>query len=144
MDLPSGWFAKGYELLASQPFTHFHSLRDAASRRFPPLDQVLQPGSADVIVASMVFHLIPDKAMPELVRGLAAILRPDGEMIWNTPTPVRPAGARGSSTSRTAGCARRRCSIDNELLLRDILGAVPESMAQRYAGLRAPPGGARP
>ena len=35
MDLPSGWFAKGYELLRSQPFTHFHSLRDAASGRFP-------------------------------------------------------------------------------------------------------------
>ncbi len=136
MDLPSGWFAKGYELLAGQPFTHFHSLRDAASGRFLPLDQVLEPGSADVIVASMVFHLIPDKAMPELVRGLAAILRPDGEMIWNTPDTGPPSrGARlFHEPNRRVRQAALQC-IDNELLLRDILGAVPDSMAQRYAGL---------
>ena len=84
----------------------------------------------------MVFHLIPDKAMPELVRGLAAILRPDGEMIWNTPDTGPPSrGARlFHEPNRRVRQAALQC-IDNELLLRDILGAVPDSMAQRYAGL---------
>lgn len=136
MDLPSGWFAKGYELLAGQGFTHFHSLRDEATGAFLPLDRVLPAGSADVVVASMVFHLIPGKAMPELVRGLASILRPDGVMLWNTPDTGPPTrGARlFHEPNRRVRQAALQC-IDNELLLRDILGAVPDSMAQRYRSL---------
>ena len=136
MDLPSGWFAKGYELLAGQGFTHFHSLRDDATGSFRPLDEVLAPGSADLVVASMVFHLIPEKAMPEVVRGLAAILRPDGEMIWNTPDTGPPTrGARlFHEPNRRVRQAALQC-IDNPLLLRDILGGVPDTHVQRYAGL---------
>ena len=70
-DLPSSWFAQGHELLRDCAWTRFHSLRDADGR-FRPLLEMTEGEQMDVIVSSMVFHLIPPRALPALAAELAS------------------------------------------------------------------------
>ncbi|MFN8215408.1 MAG: class I SAM-dependent methyltransferase [Solirubrobacterales bacterium] len=84
VDIPSSWYAYGYELLAGRPGVRFHSLLDGAGR-FRPLDRVLGAATIDVAVANMVFHLIPPRALGRTAAGLASVLTADGLLAWSAP-----------------------------------------------------------
>jgi SAM-dependent methyltransferase len=90
VDLPSSWFAKGYELLRDCAWTRFHSLRDADGG-FRPLPVATGGLSFDAAMANMVFHLIPPKARDRAVDGLADVLTPGGHLLWSAPD-LGPAG----------------------------------------------------
>ena len=85
LDLPSGWFAKGYELLKDCPYVRFASLRSADDGRFLPLAGILGAASVDLITANMVFHLIPAGALDRLAGDLASVLKADGRLLWTSP-----------------------------------------------------------
>jgi SAM-dependent methyltransferase len=84
VDLPSPWYAKGYELLGDCAWTRFHSLRGEQGG-FRPLSEVLDGIPIDVAMANMVFHLIPQRALERSLRGLAEVLVPGGPLLWSAP-----------------------------------------------------------
>ena len=84
VDIPSSWYAQGYELLHECPWTRFHSLRSEGGG-FRPLPEVLGGLTIDAAMANMVFHLIPAKAMERTADGLASVLAPDGTLAWSAP-----------------------------------------------------------
>jgi SAM-dependent methyltransferase len=84
VDLPSSWYAKGYELLGGHPWTRFHSLR-AEGGGFRPLTDLVGTGAIDVAMVNMVFHLIPPRALPRTAAGLADAMRPGGRLLWSAP-----------------------------------------------------------
>ncbi len=84
VDVPSSWFAYCYQLLSSCSWTRFHSLT-GPDGRFLALPEVTGGLKMDIIVSSMVFHLIPPGALSRLGAGLAAISRPDARLLWNSP-----------------------------------------------------------
>lgn len=90
VDLPSSWLAQGFELLAGCAWTRFHSLRDEEGR-FRPLLEVTGGLRMDVIMASMVFHLIPARALGRVAADLASIVAPGGVLAWSSPD-LGPAG----------------------------------------------------
>jgi SAM-dependent methyltransferase len=91
VDLPSSWFAQGYELLRDCGWTRFHSLRGAKGG-FRPLAEALGGRVVDVAMASMVFHLIPPRALGRTAAGLADVLAPNGVLVWSAPD-LGPAAA---------------------------------------------------
>ena len=91
LDIPSNWFARAYSLLHNCPYVEFHSIRDAESGRFLPLTQVLGGEQADIVMASMVFHLIPPAPLRLTFENLASVLTPSGLLAWNSPD-IGPAG----------------------------------------------------
>jgi len=91
VDLPSSWFALGYELLHDCSWTRFHSLRSDGGG-FRPLPELLGERRIDVVMANMVFHLIPPRALKRTADGLADGLAPDGSLFWSAPD-LGPAGA---------------------------------------------------
>jgi len=84
VDLPSSWFAHGYELLRDCSWTRFHSLR-APDGSFRSLEEVAGGRTMDVAMANMVFHLIPPKALERAAAGLASVLGPSGRLVWSAP-----------------------------------------------------------
>jgi SAM-dependent methyltransferase len=90
VDIPSNWFAQGYELLHDCEWTSFHSLRgdDGA---FRPLREVLDGLTMDAAMANMVFHLIPPRALERTAAGLADVLAATGRLLWSAPD-LGPAG----------------------------------------------------
>jgi SAM-dependent methyltransferase len=84
VDLPSSWFALGYELLRDCEWTRFHSLR-SPDGGFSALPEALGGTTVDVAMANMVFHLIPPKARDRAVDGLAETLEPNGHLLWSAP-----------------------------------------------------------
>lgn len=90
VDLPSSWFAKGYELLRECAWTRFHSLRDPEVG-FRGLPEATGGVFFDAAMANMVFHLIPPKARDRAVDGLADVLAPQGRLLWSAPD-LGPAG----------------------------------------------------
>ena len=84
VDLPSSWFAQGYELLRDCSWTRFHSVR-APGGGFRPLSEVTRGLTMDAVMANMVFHLIPPSALPRVAAELAAITRPGGRLTWSSP-----------------------------------------------------------
>ncbi|MDB5705303.1 MAG: hypothetical protein JWN66_2419 [Sphingomonas bacterium] len=90
LDIPSSWFAQGHALLGDCSWTRFHALT-GADGRFRPLLEVTEGERMDVIMASMVFHLIRPQALDRLAADLAGLLKPDGQLFWNTPD-LGPAG----------------------------------------------------
>ncbi len=89
-DLPSAWFAQGYQLLSGCKWARFHSLR-RADGGFRALTDLVPPNSVEVIMASMVFHLIPPDVLGRLAAELSSILSPEGRLVWNSPD-LGPAG----------------------------------------------------
>jgi SAM-dependent methyltransferase len=85
LDLPSPWYAQGYELLRDCGWTRFHSLRAASGGGFRPLDEVLDGIAIDVAMANMVFHLIPKRALGRTMEGLAGVLAPAARLLWSAP-----------------------------------------------------------
>ena len=83
-DLPSSWFAQGYELLKDCSWTRFHSLR-APDGGFRSLLEVTEGMKMDVVMANMVFHLIPPSALEQVARELGSVLVPGGRLLWSAP-----------------------------------------------------------
>jgi SAM-dependent methyltransferase len=91
VDLPSSWFAQGHRLLRASACVTCHALK-GPDGRFRPLPEVLGGRAMDLIVSSMVFHLIPPRALARAVGGLADVLAPGGRLLWNAPDvgPAQP------------------------------------------------------
>jgi hypothetical protein len=90
-DIPGSWFAKGYEILSRCAWTRFHSLI-GPDGRFRPLAEVTGGLKMDVIMSSMVFHLIKPRAFGRVVDGLGALMPSGSRLVWNSPD-VGPAGS---------------------------------------------------
>lgn len=84
VDLPNDWFAMGYSLLADCSLVEFHSLRDDDGN-FRQLSEIFGSDSVDIVLASMVFHLVPASALEKLFRGLSDVLKIDGLLAWSSP-----------------------------------------------------------
>ncbi|MDQ3588062.1 MAG: hypothetical protein M3375_06925 [Actinomycetota bacterium] len=107
IDLPSSWFAQGYALLAECPWTRFHSLR-APNGGFRRLDEVVDGLVFDAVMANMVFHLIPGRALERAVAGLARVTRPGGRLAWSSPD-LGPPGSWSVLFHDANRALRRRC-----------------------------------
>lgn len=84
VDIPSSWFAQGHALVQESSWTQCHSLI-GADGRFRPLSEVTGGVRMDVVMSSMVFHLIPPKALVRVAESLAGITAPGGRLLWNAP-----------------------------------------------------------
>ncbi|HEV2059114.1 MAG TPA: class I SAM-dependent methyltransferase [Solirubrobacteraceae bacterium] len=84
VDIPSSWFAQGHALVQESSWTQCHSLI-GADGRFRPLSDVTGGVRMDVVISSMVFHLIPPKALERVAESLAGITAPGGRLLWNAP-----------------------------------------------------------
>jgi len=84
VDLPTGWFAKGYELLKDVPWVRFHSLREDG-RPFRDLLEVTGGVHVDVVMANMVFHLLREAPMQRAADSIAAVLVPGGKLVFSAP-----------------------------------------------------------
>jgi SAM-dependent methyltransferase len=137
LDIPSGWFAKGYALLRECPYVRFVSLRDAAGH-FVPLRRIVGRNTIDLAIASMVFHLIPPRALGGVFEGLAEVLKEDGTLLWNAPDlgPPLPASDLFHEPNRRL---RRLAleAIDDGTRLRALLERFPSRERRLYADLPA-------
>ncbi|MFE5792046.1 methyltransferase domain-containing protein [Streptomyces sp. NPDC056503] len=84
VDLPTGWFAQGYELLKDVPWTRFHSLR-GEDGEFRGLLDVMGGDHVDVVMANMVFHLLREGPMRHAAASIADVLAPGGKLVFNAP-----------------------------------------------------------
>lgn len=84
VDIPTSWFAQGFGLLGECPWTRFHALT-GADGRFRALSDVLGGRHMDLVLSSMVFHLIPLRALPRAADGLGDVMAPGGRLLWNAP-----------------------------------------------------------
>lgn len=84
VDIPSSWFAGGHQLLRTCPWTRFHSAR-ADDGTFRDLIDVTGGRTMDVVLANMVFHLIPRAALDRLAASLAGVTAPAGRLVWSSP-----------------------------------------------------------
>ncbi|HVS29016.1 MAG TPA: class I SAM-dependent methyltransferase [Solirubrobacteraceae bacterium] len=89
-DLPSSWFAQGFELLRHCSWTRFHSLRTPGGG-FRALSEVTAGRRMDAVMANMVFHLIPPRALQRVAAELAGVTAPGGRLLWSSPD-LGPAG----------------------------------------------------
>lgn len=89
VDIPGSWFAQGYVLLRDCAWTRFHALTNAEG--FRPLPEVMGGRRMDLVMASMVFHLIPPRALKRAADGLGAVTKPGGRLLWTAPD-LGPAG----------------------------------------------------
>lgn len=83
-DIPGSWFAQGYALLRTCAWTRFHALTDDDGR-FRPLPEVMDGGRMDLVLASMVFHLVPPRALGRVADGLGAVSKPGSRLLWTAP-----------------------------------------------------------
>jgi len=83
-DIPSSWFAYGFDVVRECSWTRCHSLI-GADGRFRPLLAVTGGQRMDVVMSSMVFHLIPPKAVRRVASGLADVTAAGGRLLWNAP-----------------------------------------------------------
>jgi SAM-dependent methyltransferase len=91
VDLPTSWFAQAFTLLSGCAWTRFHSLQ-APEGGFKPLVEITGGQAMDVVMANMVFHLIPPRALERAAAELAAVLQPGGRLVWSAPD-LGPPGA---------------------------------------------------
>ncbi|CRK59423.1 hypothetical protein [Alloactinosynnema sp. L-07] len=84
VDIPSPWFAQGFELLKDVPFTRFHALTDPEGK-FRTLRDVTGGEQVDVVVANMVFHLLNANAMRYAAESIAGVLGLGGLLAFSAP-----------------------------------------------------------
>ncbi|MFF4741234.1 methyltransferase domain-containing protein [Streptomyces sp. NPDC001262] len=84
VDLPTGWFAQGHELLKDVPWARFHSLR-GDDGGFRGLLDVMNGDHVDVVMANMVFHLLRQGPMRHAAASIADVLAPGGKLVFNAP-----------------------------------------------------------
>lgn len=90
VDIPTGWFAQGFELLREIPWTRFHALR--ADGAFRSLLDITAGKQVDAVMANMVFHLLTPDAMRHAAASIADVLRPGGLLSFSSPD-LGPTGA---------------------------------------------------
>jgi SAM-dependent methyltransferase len=130
LDIPSPWFAYGQALLGGMDSVTFHPLTD--SRGFRPLAEALEGKQADLILASMVFHLIRPEPLARVAGELAGVLAPGGTLLWNAPDigPAGPCAVLFHDENRMLR-ARWEAMLAGEI--------TPETEAQREAMAGAEP-----
>lgn len=84
VDLPSSWFAQGFALLRDCPLVQFHSLQ-AEGGGFRLLPELIGGHRVDVVMANMVFHLIPSPALERATVELARVTADGGRLLWSAP-----------------------------------------------------------
>lgn len=90
-DIRTPWFDQGERLLGGHPWTRFHELR-GPDGKFRTMAEIMGPDKVDIVLASMVFHLIPPKSLTKLAADLARLVHPGGMLLWNAPD-IGPAGS---------------------------------------------------
>ncbi len=85
LDFPHSWFAKGYQLLHSYPFIKFYSLKDLQTGKIHSLKDLFIEQSIDLLIASMVFHLLPLKTLSDIIQDFDFVLKKGGLLLWNSP-----------------------------------------------------------
>jgi hypothetical protein len=85
LDFPHSWFAKAYQLLRNYPFVKFYSLKDLQTGKILSLRDLFIEQSIDILIASMVFHLLPLKTLSDIIQDFAFILKKNGLLLWNSP-----------------------------------------------------------
>lgn len=135
-DFPSGWFAKGYQLLNRFSFVRFYSLQRQNTGHIKLITEILGNEKVAVIIASMVLHLVPLKALPVLINSFAKVLSDDGTLLWNTPdtTPTMANAEVIHATNRALRETFLAC-LENENKLLDILSTVPDDNHRYYSDL---------
>lgn len=83
VDIPTGWFAQGFELLREIPWTRFHAL--TADGAFRPLLDITAGHQVDAVMANMVFHLLTPDAMRHAAASIAGVLRAGGLLSFSAP-----------------------------------------------------------
>jgi SAM-dependent methyltransferase len=130
VDMPSSWFAQGFALLRGCAWTRFHSLR-TPDGAFRALLEVTGGRTMDAVMANMVFHLIPPRALERMTADLASVLAPGGRLLWSSPD-LAPAGPHAVLFHDPNRALRRRWL---ELLARERAAAHPDGLerAVRHA-----------
>lgn len=135
VDLPSSWFAQGFELLRDRAWTRFHSLR-AADGGFRRLSEVMGGDTVDVVMANMVFHLVPPQALEDMAEELAGVTEEAGRLVWSSPD-LAPPGPYAVLFHDANRALRKRCL---HLLVEGRLpGAGTRPDGQRRADRRVRP-----
>jgi SAM-dependent methyltransferase len=147
VDIPTSWFAQGFELLREVPWTRFHALQ--ANGRFRPLLEITDGEQADAVMANMVFHLLTASAMRHAAVSIADVLRPGGLLTFSAPDlgPTAPDTALFHDSNRLLRqhWLAALDAPDPEILapvLRNARAAVPAAVragAQRRADKRILP-----
>jgi hypothetical protein len=137
LDIPSGWFAKGHELLKDCGYVRFASIR-APDGAFLPPASLLCGKRMDLAIASMVFHLVPPAALGRLVDGLADVMAEDGVLLWSSPD-TGPAPRDAALFHEPNRALRRRLLeiLDDPSRLRPILDRLTADERNQYADLPA-------
>jgi SAM-dependent methyltransferase len=128
VDIPSAWFAQGHALVQDLPWTRCHPLI-GEDGRFRTMLDVTDGVRMDVVVSSMVFHLIPPKALKRVAASLAGVTAPGGRLLWNAPD-LGPPGPWAVPFHEPNRMVRERWK---QLLA----GAVEPATALQAAALRA-------
>jgi SAM-dependent methyltransferase len=91
VDMPTSWFAQGFQLLRDIPWTRFHSLM-ADNQTFRPLLEVTGGNQVDAVMANMVFHLLSRTAMRHVAASISDVLLPGGQLSFSAPdlAPTTP------------------------------------------------------
>lgn len=84
VDIPTPWFAQGFQLLRDVAWTRFHALV-TDGRTFRPLLEVTAGRQVDVVMANMVFHLLSPAAMRHAAASIADVLLPGGLLSFSAP-----------------------------------------------------------
>lgn len=135
-DFPSGWFCKGYELLKQFSFVEFYSLQNTETSKIRLITEILEHRKVDIIVASMVLHLVPAHALPVLFESLYQALKNQGTLLWNSPdTTPTPRCAEVIHATNRALRKTFLAVIGKEQMFLDILERVPIDDRHAYADL---------
>jgi len=87
IDPLKSWFGKAREILDQRDDVHFElSVVGGADGGFSfrSLKEMLGGRKADVIISSSTLHLVPVKAIDDLVKQFAGNISPNGIVIWNS------------------------------------------------------------
>ena len=135
-DFPSAWFAKGYQLLNQFSFVKFYSLADLETGNIRLVSNIIGDQKVDIIIASMVFHLVPPKALSVLFESLETILHNDGYLIWNSPD-TSPTMAYSEVIHASNRLLRESflAYLDKPESLKLLLSKMPDCDQQNYADL---------
>ena len=81
------WFGKAREILGERDDVHFElSVEEKGSGgfSFKGMQEMMGGRKADVILSSSTLHLVPMKAIDDLVKQFAGSLSPTGVVVWNS------------------------------------------------------------
>ena len=133
LDLPSHWFDFSKNLLGHLDFVKFHDSFDQATRKFITLPKLLGVGGVDVVMASMVFHLIQPPGLMRAVHGIGAVLREGGELFWNAPDigPAMEQSILFHDPNRETRQEALKC-FEEPSYLSHLLGQLSEDEAAKY------------